>query len=203
MGSFVASAIPAALFPKARQGVLGLLFGQPHRRFYLREIVSLTGLGVGSIQRELERLSRANIIRRTRDGQHVYFQADAACPIFEELRTIVRKTLGAAAVLAQALVPLTDRIEVAFIFGSLARGTENEHSDIDLLVVGDVTFAEVVDAIRGAEEETRREVNAVVYTPAELAAKLAPRNHFLTKVSAREKLFLIGGEREFAALSRQ
>ncbi len=203
MGSLGGSAIPGALFPRARQSVLGLLFGLPERRFYLREIVSLTGLGVGSVQRELERLSAANIITRTRGGQHVYFQAEPACPIFEELRMIVRKTLGASAVIREAMLPLADRIEVAFIFGSLARGTDKKGSDIDLLVVGDVTFADVVDAVRGVEEETRREVNAVVYTSAEFTAKLAARNHFLTNVCAGETLFLIGGDRELAALSRQ
>ncbi len=195
-------AVADALFPKARQHVLGLLFGQPDQQFYLRQIVSLTGLGLGSVQREVARLSAAGVIRRTKNGQHVNFQADPQCPIYEELRGIVRKTVGAPAALAEALSPLADQLKLAFIFGSVAKGTESKLSDIDLMVVGDVTFADVVDTLRDAEKTTRRDVNVVVYAASEFAAKLGVKNHFLTRVCAGEKLFLIGDERELTALSR-
>lgn len=189
-----------ALFPKARREVIGLLFGHPDQEFYLREIVEATGLGLGHVQRELARLSAADILTRVQRGRSVFFQANPECPIFEELRGIAIKTTGAAAVLRRAMAPLANRIRVAFIFGSVARREQKAESDVDLLVIGDVSFADVVGCIRETEAKLRREVNPVVYSPTEASAKLATRNHFLTKVLASEKLYLVGGDDELLAL---
>jgi predicted nucleotidyltransferase/DNA-binding transcriptional ArsR family regulator len=197
------STIATSLFPKARQAVLALLLGHPDERFYLRQVVELTGLGVGHVQRELARLAGAGIIRRSREGRHVYFQADAACPIHRELRGIVIKTMGAAELLRQALSPLRDRIRAAFIYGSVARGQERTDSDIDVMVVGRVGFAEVVEVIRDAERSLGRPVNATVYPEGELTAKIRDDHHFLNQVLASEKLMLIGGDDELAAISGQ
>ena len=115
--------ISAALFPKARRVVLGLLYGHPDQSYYLRQIVELTGLGVGHVQREVNRLAEAGILQRSRVGRHVFFQADETCPIYEELRGMVIKTVGGAAVIADALQPLADRIEAAFILVSSPDGS--------------------------------------------------------------------------------
>jgi predicted nucleotidyltransferase len=192
-----------ALFPKARQAVLGLLFEHPDESFYLREIADATGLGLGHIQRELNRLSSAGVIVRTPRGRQVHFQADPDCPLFDELRGIARKTIGVAPALRRALEPLHERIRVAFVFGSVARGEERQQSDVDLMIVGDATFAEVVVAVKGTEDTVRRNINPVVYATSDFASKLAARNHFLTKVLEREKLFLIGDEDELATISRE
>ncbi len=189
------------LFPKARRAVLGLMLSHPDRAFYLREIVGLTGLGIGHLQREFERLAEAGIIRRFTQGRHVYFQADQTCPIYNELRGIVLKTVGVADEMRRALLPLRKRIRVAFIYGSVARGSENSASDVDLMVVGDVTLAEVVDAVRETETILLRPVNPTVYPWKEFTAKLAASQHFLTKVMGRDKLMLMGGEDDLAALS--
>ena len=189
------------VFPKARRAVLGLVLSHPDRAFYLREIVELTGLGIGHLQREFERLAEAGIIRRFRQGRHVYFQADQTCPIYNELRGIVLKTVGVADEMRRALSPLRKRIRVAFVYGSVARGSENSASDIDLMVVGDLTLADVVDAVRETESVLLRPVNPTVYPWKEFTAKLAAGQHFLTKVMGREKLLLIGGEDDLAALS--
>lgn len=193
--------LAAILFPKARRAVLGLILSHPDRAFYLREIVELTGLGIGNLQREFERLSEAGIIRRFEQGRHVYFQADQTCPIYNELRGIVLKTVGAGDELRRALSPLKDRIHGAFIYGSVARGSENNGSDVDLMIVGDVTLAEVVNAVHGSEALLMRPVNPTVYPVKEFRDKLKASQHFLTKVMGREKLMLIGDEDDLAALS--
>lgn len=198
MGS---ESLATILFPKARSAVLGLVLSHPDRAFYLREIVELTGLGIGHLQREFERLAAAGIIRRFTQGRHVYFQADQTCPIYNELRGIVLKTVGMADEVRRALLPLRKRIRVAFIYGSVARGSENSASDVDLMVVGDVTLAEVVEAVRETETVLLRPVNPTVYPLKEFTAKLTANQHFLTKVMGREKLMLIGGEDDLTTLS--
>ncbi len=199
----VAKTLASTLFPKSRRMVLGLLMSHPDRAFYLREIAEITHLGVGHLQRELNRLVAVGILRRSKRGRHVYFQADPACPVFDELRGIVIKTIGVVDSLRQALLPLRERIRAAFIFGSIARGDEHAASDVDLMVIGDVSLADVVDVIRTAEQCIARPVNPTVYPPGEFAAKLAAGHHFVTKVVQHEKLMLMGDESDIAALSRE
>jgi len=158
---------------------------------------------VGGIQRELDRLTKAGILRRTVRGSQVYFQANADCPIFEELKALVVKTVGAADVLRAALAPLGDRIQVAFVFGSMARAEQREASDVDLLVVGNVEFSEVVAALAGAQAKLRRDVNPTVYSPEEFSAKVCAGHHFLRGVLKQEKIFLIGDDRDLARLAEK
>ena len=193
--------LTTVLFSKTRRAVLGLILSHPDRAFYLREIVKLTGLGIGQLQREFEQLNAAGIIRRFEQGRHVYFQADQNCPVYDELRGIIRKTVGVADELRRALVPLRERIVVAFIFGSIARGDENSGSDLDVMIIGDVTLSEVVEAVRGSEDTLLRPVNPTVYPVKEFTAKLVAKQHFLTRVMASEKLLLIGDEHDLATLS--
>ncbi len=190
------------LFPKSRQAVLGLLYGRPGEAFYLREIADLTGLGVGYVQRELARRAEAGIIDRTRRGRQVYFRADGSCPIYDDLHGIVTKSLGAAQAVRNALEPLRDRIQAAFIYGSATRGEERSDSDIDLMVLGHTSLAEVVETTRNAEQAIRRESNPIGYPPAEFASTITERHHFLAQVLRRDKVMLIGDEHALAALSR-
>ncbi len=192
--------ISASLFPKARRELLGLLFSHPDGAFYLREIVERTGLGMGHVQRELQRLCRGGMVRRSKKGRHVYFQANESSPVYEELRGLVRKTIGAVEILRAAIQPLSDRIVSAFIFGSVARGEERSQSDLDVMVVGNVSFADVVKAVQGAESRTGREISATVYPPDEFRTKLADGHHFLTSVIEREKLFVLGNEDDLRKL---
>ncbi len=195
--------VASSIFPKARRVILGLLYGQHDRAFYLREIVALTGLGVGHVQREVKRLSEAGIIVRTERGRHVYFQADRRCPIYTELRGIVTKTVGAVAVLREALAPIAGRIAAAFIYGSVARGEEHQASDLDLLIVGDVTFSDVVSAIKTAEPKLHRSINATVFPVGEFSAKLAARHHFLTSVMKGDKTFVLSNIDELGHILEQ
>ncbi len=195
--------IASALFSKNRQAILALLFSHPDEQFYLRRIVRACGGGVGAVQRELKQLAEAGIIRRTVRDRQVYFQADPACPVFEELKSLVVKTVGVADVLRAALAPLGERIVVAFIFGSVARAQQQRASDVDLLVVGQIAFPEVVAALATAQEHLDREVNPAVYSPEEFQAKAAAGHHFLATVLKKPKVFLIGDQDELARLAAQ
>ncbi len=155
---------------------------------------------MGQVQRELGRLTRAGILRRFEQGRHVFYQADRHCSVFDELRGLVVKTVAGADLLRDALTELGDRIAVAFVFGSVARGEDRAESDLDLLVVGNVSLQEVVIAIDSVQRELGREVNPVVYPPEELRSKLASGHHFLATVFADEKIFVIGTQDELGEL---
>jgi predicted nucleotidyltransferase len=200
MGANSVDPLGSALFPLSRRTVLGILYGDPERPYYLREIIGLAGLGSGQIQRELARLSEAGILRRFEQGRHVYFQADPQCPIYEELRSLVTKSVGAGAVVAAALGDLEDRIRLAVIFGSVARGEDRSESDLDLLVVGDISFSELVEALSEAESTLRREIHPSLFSEDEFRNRLASKDHFLDSVLREEKVFVIGVEDELGVL---
>lgn len=194
------SPLSSALFGKARRALLSLFYGNPDEAFFLRQVVRLSGCGMGVVQRELDQLVRTGILRRTEKNNHVFFQANRACPIFEELRSLVRKTAGAVDVLRNALGPLRARILLAWIYGSVARGEEKSESDVDLIVVGDLSFREVLAALSGTESSLGREVNPTVLSPEEFHRRLAEKNHFLTSLLKNQKLFLIGDSDELKRL---
>jgi len=191
-----AVSIGSALFGKTRLAILALLYGQADRAFYLSEIVRLVGAGHGAVQRELARLARAGLLMRTEQGQQVYFQANPEAPVFDELRGLVRKTAGIVDLLRLSLESLATRIRTAFVFGSVARGEETARSDIDLLVVGDVSLFDIVSATAGIRETLGRDLNPTVFPPAEYAEKIRAKDHFLTTVLAGPKLYVIGGDDE-------
>ena len=195
--------ISQTLFGKTRRAVLSLLYSHVDDAFYLRQIVRAAGAGVGAVQRELLELTDAGIIQRLVRGRQVYYQANPQCPVFEELKSLVRKTVGIAAILQIALAPLADRIRVAAIYGSVARSEERRGSDVDLLVVGKVTFAEVVSALDQAQKAINREINPTVYPPSEFRSKLLAGHHFLNTILGKPILFLIGDERELAGLAKK
>ena len=136
-----------ALFTSTQQRVLGLLYAQPDKSFYLKEILRLTGMGVATIKRELDRMLAAGILSMTKIGNQHHYQANSECPIYLELLGIVKKTIGITDVLSLALSPLTAHITWAFVFGSVASGKETSASDIDLMIIGDVSFADVVNVL--------------------------------------------------------
>jgi len=200
-GALVAGGqISTALFGKTRRAILALLFGHPDESFYLRQVVKTTGLGNGVIFKELKSLSAAGILVSHKSGQEVHYTANKDCPIFDELVGLVVKTFGVADVLREALVPLAKHIETAFIYGSFAKGTQRQGSDVDLMVVGEVSFEDVVGAILPVQKKIRREVNPTVYAEKEFREKLSEKNHFLTRVLEREKIFLIGSDFELGKL---
>lgn len=192
-----------SLFGKTRQALLALLFTRPDEELLQEQLILHAGLGRGSVQRELEFLARAGIARRTVHGRQVYFQANPDCPIFPELRSLVVKTSGVADVLRAALAHLASRIRVAFVYGSVARGEERRTSDVDVMVVGETTFSEVVDALASAQIALAREVNPTVYPPDEFRTKITAKQNFLVTAIKGDKLFLIGDQRELGRLAKK
>jgi len=191
------------LFGKTRRAVLSLLYSQVDDAFYLRQIVRAAGVGLGAVQRELKQLSDAGIIQRIVRGRQVYYQANPQCPVFAELKALVMKTVGIAAVIQAALAPLADRIRIAAIYGSIARSEEYRGSDVDLLIVGEATFAEIVSALHQAQSTINREINPTVYPPAEFRSKVGAGHHFLNAVLKEPVLFLVGDKRELARLAKK
>lgn len=184
-----------ALFSKTQRQVLGLLFGNPGRSFYANEIVRHAGVGIGSVQRELEKLAGVGLLTVTKIGNQKHYQANCAAPIFDELRGIVLKTFGLTDVLRGALVGLADRIEVAFVYGSVAKATDTASSDIDVMIISRVLgYTDVVAHLADAETRLGRAANPTIYKPDDFARKLASGNAFLSRVMEQPKLFLIGTE---------
>jgi predicted nucleotidyltransferase/DNA-binding transcriptional ArsR family regulator len=190
--------ISSVLFPGYRRRVLGLLLLHPDEPLHGREIARRTGLPSGTLTRELTRLAQAGLLKREKRGNQLLYSAERACPVFEELASILRKTSGVAEVLAGGLAPAEDRIRTAFIYGSMARGAERAGSDIDLVVIGDIGFAEVVKLLHASQRELGREINPKVYSVKEWTAKRAAPDGFLRDVLAKPKMFVIGTEDELA-----
>jgi predicted nucleotidyltransferase len=193
--------LAATLFGKARRAILSLLYGHADEAFYLRQIVRATGIGLGPAQRELKMMTEAGIVIRERKGNLVYYRANSSSPIFNELKNIVRKTFGVADVVREALAPISKNIRVAFIFGSVAKSTDDRRSDIDLMIVGKVSFGDVVSLLSPAEEKLGREITPVVYPIDEFKRKVKEDHHFVKTVLEEEKIFVIGDENELTRLA--
>lgn len=190
------------MFGKARRSVLGLLFTHSDRAYYLREIARLTGLSPGALQRELARLTAAGLLARRRDGRQVYYRANRESPLFTEIRSLMVKTSGVADVLRGVLEPLFGKVRVAFVYGSMAKGAETSGSDVDVMVIGDVSFRKAVEVLGGAQEALGREVNPSVYSAREFRRRASSREHFVRALLRGPKVFLIGDEDELARLAR-
>ncbi len=195
-GTGVISALGELLLGKTRLSVLSLLLPDPDRRMYLRQILRITRAGQGALQREMATLTRAGILTKTREANLTFYQANRQCPVFGELKGIVEKTAGIAGSLREALLPLADVIERAFVFGSVARGEERAGSDIDLMIVGDVSFLDVVTAVSPLQESLGREINPVVLTAKELRQRVTRHDHFIGRVMREQQVDLIGAECE-------
>lgn len=199
MRSIIKTSGAEALFGKTRLAVLALFITQPERELHLRQVSATVKTGYGAVHRELNLLTEAEILLRTKKGRQVFFQANRNCPFFSELKSLLVKTAGVADVLRRALEPLADKIRIAFVFGSFARNSQKTGSDIDLAVIGAVSFSEVVSALSEAQQTLAREVNPVVYSEEEFKTK-AGTQHFAGSLKDTEKIFLIGAENDFERL---
>ena len=190
-----------ALLPKTRQGILAALLVQPDRSWYVSELARRIGAPPSSLQRELQRLARAGILKTHRQGRMVYFQANTDAPVFPDLRGLLLKTAGLSDVVADALNPLDGRVRVAFVYGSMASGSEHSDSDIDLMLIGTLAPAELAVPLREAMEVLGREINPTVYSPAEFREKRKAGNPFLTRVLDRPRLFVVGNSHELDTIA--
>jgi len=189
------------LFGGTRQRVLAVLLLEPDAGFHLRELARLTDTHAGTLGRELDKLTDTGLVLRSEQGNQVRYQANRACPLFDELAAIFRKTHGAAALLREALAPLAGRIGVALVFGSTARGTLSAGSDIDVLVIGEVGFAELVQALYPVQQALQREVNPVLYSSGEFKARVQQGEAFVRDVLGKPMVFLMGEKDDLAELA--
>ena len=189
-----------ALLPKTKQRLLSAILLRPERSWYLSELARGLHVPPSSLQRDLEQFSEAGIVTRRLDGNRVYFQGDRTCPIFQDLSRMLEKTAGLADVVRSALAPLRSRIEIAAIYGSIASGEERSSSDVDLMVIGRATLADLALVLRPLEEELGRSVNVSVYTSQEFRKRLKNKNHFLNSVLGTEMLFVFGEADDLARL---
>lgn len=189
------SSVANALFPDVRQRVLALLFASPHRSFYANELITLARSGKGAVQRELASLLAAGLVTVREQGNQKHYQANAASPVFAELRGLVLKTVGLADVLRAALAPLAAQIAAAFVYGSVARHEDTAASDVDVLVISDsLGYAELFGALESAAQVLGRAINPTLYTHDELARRRAQDNAFVTRVLAQPHIWLLGDE---------
>lgn len=188
------------LFGSYRKSVLALLLLHPEQALHVRELARQLDKPPGTLLRELNALADAGVLVRKPVGNQVQFQANAACPVYEELRGILKKTVGVADVLRESLVSIAPKISAAFVYGSVASDEERPGSDLDLMIVGDARFADVVGALAPAQALLRREVNPSVYSALEFKKKLTAGEPFLRRVLAGQKIFIIGGEDELGKL---
>ena len=188
-----------ALFSNTQQRVLALLFGQPQRSFFATELIGLSGGGSGAVQRELARLAQSGLVTVSRVGNQKHYQANPQSPVFAEMCGIVQKTVGLAEPLREVLMPFADNIAAAFVYGSVAKRSDTAGSDIDLMVVSDsLSYADLFGALEVAATRLGRTVNPSIYTRQELARRVKQKNVFVTRVLAQPKVWLIGGEDDFA-----
>ncbi|HMU31081.1 MAG TPA: hypothetical protein PKD43_13345 [Nitrospira sp.] len=192
--------ITTALFSESQSRLYRWLFGEPSRSFHLSELRRLTGLGSASLQRELHKLVEAGLVNSDYVGNQRRFQANPQSPVFDELVAIARKTLGVGPLLRDALLPLRPRIQAAWIYGSVAKGTDSARSDIDLMLVGEgLTLGEVFERLTPLEAEMGRKINPTCYTPDEFNRRRGEPDSFVSRVLAQSILPLIGNPNDIAA----
>jgi predicted nucleotidyltransferase len=183
------------LFTPVQQRVLGLLFGQPKRRFQSAEVIRLAGSGTGAAHRLLTRLAATGLVTTERVGNQKHYQANASSPVFAELSGLIRKTAGLVLPLQAALAPLASKIAAAFVYGSIAKGTDSASSDIDLMVISDkLDYSDLFGALKDAESALARPVNPNVMTRAEWRRKRAEADSFAARIAGRPRLFVIGSD---------
>lgn len=186
------------LFGEYRQRTLGLLLLHPEASYHVRELARLTGTSPGTLHKELTKLTTGGILQRKQIGNQVHYSANLSCPIFDELASILRKTSGLADVLAKALISLENKIEFAFVFGSVARGDQQTNSDVDIMLIGSLSFSDAVQALHATQTVLQREINPVVYSQEAFNRRVKNSDSFVKEVLAKPKLFIIGKENELS-----
>lgn len=196
----MASNLAELLFKEYRRRVLGLLLLKPDSVYHVRQIARLTHTQAGTLHKELAKLADSDILTKRQQGNQVTYQANRQCIIFEELAGILRKTSGLADVLANALSETADQIDMAFVFGSVASGKATALSDIDLLIIGDISFTEAVKALYPVQSILAREINPKVYTSNEWREALLKESVFIRELLTKPIIEIIGGKDDLRKL---
>jgi predicted nucleotidyltransferase len=196
-----AHGLAGALFSKVQLNVLGLILGQPDRPFAISEIIRLAESGSGAVQRELEKLTAAGIVTTQVIGARKFYQANRQSPIFTELHGLVLKTVGLVEPLQKALKPYQPKIDVAFVYGSVAKGTDTAKSDIDLMIIGDeISYSEVFLALHNAEKSLQRPIHPNLMTVDDWRKRRASKSAFVTRIAEQPKMFVLGTDHELQGI---
>jgi len=185
-----------------RAKVIEWLYMHPDEEYYVRQLSVILELDPTNLGKELDRLHNLGIVSRSRSGNQKHYSANQDCPIYVDLRNIVIKTGGVADRLKSLLKPITDKIEIAFVYGSIASGSFSKLSDLDLMVVGDISHRELVSHLREAGPEIGREVNTSCFSRSEFAEKLQEKG-FIWRISNGKKIFVIGGDDELRIMEKE
>jgi predicted nucleotidyltransferase/predicted transcriptional regulator with HTH domain len=186
-----------ALFSKVQQRVLGLIFGQPERSFYMSEIMRNVRSGTGAVARELLRLQQSGLVSVERIGNQKHYRANPQSPIFSELRSLVIKTVALTEPLRKSLEPCADGIKAAFVYGSVAKGVDTARSDIDLMVIGDeLNYTELYAALQDVESELGRRVSPMFLASKDWRRKVSEKGSFISKINALPKIFVFGSKKD-------
>jgi predicted nucleotidyltransferase len=188
--------LSSLLFSEYRKRVLGLLLLNPNASYHVRELARLTNTTPGTLHKELTKLTIGGILQSKKVGNQVHYSANLSCPIYEELASILRKTSGLADVIAETLIGVKDQISFAFVFGSVARGEQQSSSDVDVMIIGLLSFGDAVQLLHPAQTILQREINPVVYSADEFERRIKNNDSFINEVLAKPKLFIIGTENE-------
>ena len=187
-----------AVFTDSQAKVYLWIYGQPERSYHLSELRRLTGLGSASLQREINRLVVAGLANSTLKGNQRQISANRQSPLFKELSDLTRKVMGAAALITEALRPIEQKIEVAFLYGSVAKQSDRAESDIDIMMIGsDLTLGEVLEQLLPVEEMLCRKVNPICYTVREFKKRLSDTDSFVNKVLSQPLIQLFGNMDDF------
>ena len=189
--------LAGALFSRVQQKVLALLFTNPDRSFYTRQIVNTLNSGTGAVERELTKLERSGLVLIEKIGNQKHYSANRDAAIFQELQSILRKTVGLHDPLRSALAPFADRIKAAFVYGSVARGDDTARSDIDLMVISDdLTYSDIFGSVQEAEKMLARPINPNMMDAASWKKRQASKNHFVSSIIKAPKIFIVGSEKD-------
>lgn len=194
------SSLSSILFSDYRSRVLGLLLLHPERTYYLREIARITGTVPGTLKRELDKLLEVGLITVKKVGNQNHYRANQDCPVYVDLANVLRKTSGINDVIMNAILPLSENLQNVFIYGSMASGKENVKSDIDLMLIGDINYKEVVQLLHPLQEQLGREINPKILSVKEWSKLIKDNGAFIQDVMNKPKLFIIGNEVELRSL---
>mgnify|MGYP001587766487 CR=1 FL=1 len=178
---------------KTRKELFRLYFTNPDNEYYLRDLERILDIPVSMIRKELIHLEDTGIFASSKKGNLVYYSLNKAYPLFEELKSIVFKTVGIHGLLKEALSKIKD-VEVAFIYGSFAKKEEDAKSDIDLFIIGKIDDSRLAREIRRLEEILKREINYSIFARVEFKKRLKEKDSFIIDLLENPKIFVIGGQ---------
>jgi len=178
---------------RIRRDLLSLFFSNPSQKYYLRELERLLVYSAGSIRRELLKFKKDRIFRTEKAGNLLYYYLNQEHPLYEEIKSIVSKTIGIEGTLSQELARLQN-VKIAFIYGSYASGTDTAESDIDIMIIGDPDVSAVNKKLSRLEKKLKRDINVSIHTLDEYQKRKKEKRGFIMELLKNPRIILVGDE---------